>query len=114
MLREGSDHSYRPKTRTADSGKQTRRIDRSQRSARVDYTEVEILSDSDSEGTFENNEVEVLDIKSEREESVPLVDLEREENQWTTGTLARTSSQLSQQLGRVVNESGDKNMAREA
>ena len=43
-----------------------------------------------------------------------LVDIEGVDNQRTQDMIARTSSQLSQQLGRVAKENSELKMAREA
>ena len=54
MSREGSDFSYKLKKGTTASGTRSRQTDRSQRVARVDYTE--IYSCSESEGTLDGVE----------------------------------------------------------
>ena len=79
MSREGNDFSYRPKKGTVCLSELTRRTDRSQRTARVNYTEVEITSGSESEGRIEGLELNTRNIKSEREGSVPLLDIEGED-----------------------------------
>ena len=113
MSGEGSDTSYRPKKREQQPAVETRRRTRCPRSSRVDYTEVEILSGSDSEGTIDSNKVDRQDIKSERKESVPLLEVEGEQNQWTPGTLTSRTTQLTQQLSRVAKENREFTMARE-
>ena len=113
MSREGNNFSYKPKKGTVCSGELTRRMNRSQRAARVNYTEVEITSGSESEGTIEGLELNTREIKSEREGSVPSLDIEGEDKQWTPDTLARTTSRLSQQFGRVVRDNREFKMARE-
>ena len=75
---------------------------------------MEISSGTESEGTVEVYELRAKKIKSEREGSVPLVDKEGVDNQWSPDTIARTSSQLSPQLGRVAKENSELKMAREA
>ena len=113
MSTEESDYTYKPKKGTVCSGETTKRKDRSQRAARVNYTEVEISSGSAYEGTLEAYNLEAREIKSEREGSVPLLGLEGVEDKWTLGTLARTSSQLPHQFDRVTKENTELKMARE-
>ena len=113
MSREGSDYSYRPKLRAAHSGEVSRRRERRQRATRVDYTKVEILSETDSEGTIENKEVDLVSVKSEREENVSLTDINLDQNSWTPQTLTKRANQLTEQVGRLAKTTRKEKMARE-
>ena len=113
MSGEGSDTSYRPKKRQQHPVAQTRGRTRCLRNSRVDYTEVEILSESDSEGAIDSNEIDRREIKSEREESVPLLEVEGDQNQWIPGTLSARAKQVSQQYSRLAWVNSEETMARE-
>ena len=79
MSREGSDFSYKPKRGAVKAETEGKRRVRSQRTSRVDYTEVHILSEMDSEGTVE-------------------AEFKAEDNLWTPETLTKRASQLTQQV----------------
>ena len=113
MSGEGSDTSYRPKKRQQQPVAQTRGRTRCPRKSRVDYTEVEILSESDSEGTIDSNEIDKREIKSERGESMPLLEVEGDQNQRIPGTLSATAKQVSQQYSRLARVNSEETMARE-
>ena len=99
--------------RAAHSGEVSRRRERRQRATRVDYTEVEILSETDSEGTIENKEVDLVSVKSEREGNVSLTDINLDQNSWTPQTLTKRANQLTEQVGRLAKTTRKEKMDRE-
>ena len=112
MSREGSDFSYKPKRGTVKAEAEGKRRERSQRTSRVDYTEVHTLSEMDSEGTVDSTEVSPTLVKFEREDSVHLAEFNGVDNLWTPETLRTRASKLTQQVGRLARASREETMAR--
>ena len=65
MSREGDDCSYKPQKGAIKTEKLTRRTNRSQRAAKVDYMEGETSSDTETEGMVNMEGVQREDCKLE-------------------------------------------------
>ena len=113
MSREDSDCSYRPQKGAVKIEKLTRRTKTSQRTTRIDYTEKEVVSGSESEGVVEVLSVENPRVKSEGEESVLFAQTEDVNLLWTPNTFASRTTQLTKQVGKLAELTAQNSMARE-
>ena len=91
----------------------TRRTNRSQRAARVDYTEGETSSETETEGTVNREGVQREDCKLELDSNDTVSELDGSEKLWTPQTFATRTTQLSQQVTKLAKLNTDHDMARE-
>ena len=113
MSREGGDCSYKPQKGAVRTERLTRRTNRSQKAARVDYTEDEFSSDTETEGTVREYGLENQEVKTELDSSENLSELDGSEKLWTPQTFAHKMTHLSQQVTRLAKFNTDQDMARE-
>ena len=114
MSGEERDRTYKTKGRAEKTLRGTPRRTTTRTTGRIDYKETEVISSgSDSEETIVGSESGIGSSKLEREDSVPLLEGDRDRNLWTPGTLTSRDNQVTEQLSRLATVNTDLAMARE-